>query len=459
MGVQVVTSVSHTSGGTYCDGVFCPIVTHVLPFTGRKRSMGDERIIPPPPRNRRRECDILAELPNTLGLVLWQDLRHVRDWAESPDEVRARLFTSPTIEVRAKRRDARAFAAELTQAVDTFAAMKAQPVAVNPGEIATACEDVLRWALKQEHTRTAIEWAEIAAIVDGTNAKRANVAGRVTRNANDYERAEVWFKRGIGLARDQGDVVEQVWGHLGYGRLCQELGWVEGARKHLGRGSNLAWKDGPPSLAASAQHDLAAMLMVRGHLAEAVERAQRALLWYPKRHPRIPYFAADVGLLLVLGSRYIPAARLLRTALRAIEQPSVRAMVLALSSRAFAGGGEPEEAAVYRSRALKMLAKHRQLEPVARWHLADAHRLAGNWSAAQAEAEDTLQLAISLNDRETERMTRTLLRLIAARRIARPKGAGTELRGFLRLLSERVGEWSPRRGRNYPGPWGEDRAA
>jgi hypothetical protein len=176
--------------------------------------MGDERIIPPPPRNRRRECDILAELPNTLGLVLWQDLRHVRDWAESPDEVRARLFTSPTIELRAKRRDARAFAAELTQAVDTFAAMKAQPVAVNPGEIATACEDVLRWALKQEHTRTAIEWAEIAAIVDGTNAKRANVAGRVTRNANDYERAEVWFKRGIGLARDQGDVVEQVWGHL-----------------------------------------------------------------------------------------------------------------------------------------------------------------------------------------------------------------------------------------------------
>ena len=100
--------------------------------------------------------------------------------------------------------------------------------------------------------------------------------------------------------------------------------------------------------------------MVRGHLTEAEERARRALLWYPKNHPRLPYFAVDVGLMLVLGGRYGAAARLLRIALRSIEQPSVRTMVLALMARAFAGMGEPEEFAVMRRRSLKMLEKHRQ---------------------------------------------------------------------------------------------------
>jgi len=369
------------------------------------------------------------------------------------------LFNPPTVEVHAKRRDARACAVELIPALDTFASLKANPLTATPRDIGRACERVVNWALEHEHTRTAIEWAEIAALVEPTNPKSANVAGRVTRNANEYDRAEIWFKRGIGYAREQGNVVEQIWGHLGYGRVCQELGWVKGARKHLGRGSQLAWKKGPPSLAASAQHDLAAMLMVRGHLAEAEDRARRALQWYPKNHPRLPYFAVDVGLMLVLGSRYGAAARLLRVALRSIEQPSVRTMVLALTARAFAGMGEPEEFAVMRRRSLKMLEKHRQMETVTRWHLADAQRLAGNWSAAEAEADQTLALALEQNDPETARMTRTVIRLIAERRTPRPKGVGGELREFLRLLSARVEEWSPRRGRNYRGPWGENRAA
>src|SRR4051794_30697492 len=198
--------------------------------------MGEERIIPGPPHFLHREGEILDELPDALGLVLWQDLRHLRDWAESPSEVRSRLFNPPTVEVHAKRRDARACAAELITALDTFASLKANPLTANPRDIGRACEQVVSWALEHEHTRTAIEWAEFAALVEPTNPKSANVAGRVTRNANEYDRAEIWFKRGIGYAREQGNVVEQIWGHLGYGRLCQELGWVKGARKHLGRG-------------------------------------------------------------------------------------------------------------------------------------------------------------------------------------------------------------------------------
>jgi tetratricopeptide (TPR) repeat protein len=422
--------------------------------------MGEERIIPGPPHYLHREGEVLNELPNALGLVLWQDLRHLRDWAESPSEVRSRLFNPPTVEVHAKRRDARACAAELITALDTFASLKANPVTATPRDIGRACERVVNWALEYEHTRTAIEWAEIAALVEPTNPKSANVAGRVTRNANEYDRAETWFKRGIGYAREQGNVVEQIWGHLGYGRLCQELGWVNGARKHLSRGSHLAWKKGPPSLAASAQHDLAAMLMMRGYLPEAVERARRALLWYPKNHPRIPHFAVDCGLLLVLGSRFASATRVLRAAMRSIELSSVRTMVLAMTASAYAGMGVPAEAAVWRHRALKMLDKHPQMEAATRWHLANALRLAKDWSAAEVEAAHVLAVAVEQNDREIQRMTRILIGWIGKRRAGRDRlPASAELREFVGELSGRLSAWSPRRGRNYRGPWGENRAA
>ena len=65
--------------------------------------MGEERIIPPPPPARRHEMEILAELPNAAGLVLWQDVRHLRDWAESGSQLRAALFNPPTRDVRAKQ--------------------------------------------------------------------------------------------------------------------------------------------------------------------------------------------------------------------------------------------------------------------------------------------------------------------------------------------------------------------
>lgn len=419
--------------------------------------MGGERIIPAPPRSRKREGAILHEVPNVLGLVLWQDLRHLRDWTESAPEVRTKLFKPPTAEVLAKRRDARACAGEIAPSLDTFAAMRADPVNADPSDLGAACEKIVEWALEREYTQAAVEFAEAGATVDPSNPKRANIAGRLTRDVCEYERAEDWFKRGIGLARSQRDTIEKFWGHVGYGKLCKEIGRVKDARKHLNRASRLAWKAGPPTLAASAQHDICALLMVRGYLAEAAQHARLALHWYPQSDPRLPFFGADAALMLVLGRRYAAAARVLRPVLRAVQQPSARAVVFALAARAYAGAGEAEEAAVMRKRALKLLHKHPSLEAVARWHLADALRLAGNWEGAQAEAEAALAIATTQNDGETARMNRMLLGLIARRQPAPPRSA-TDVRDFVQKLTERVAHWSPRRGRQ-PGPWGVGRAA
>ncbi|MBB6073134.1 hypothetical protein [Longimicrobium terrae] len=392
-------------------------------------------------------------------MVLWQQVRHLRDWAAADEVVRGKLFCPATPDVVAKRRDAYSSAPELSPHLDVIFGVQRDPLTVDVSRVGAACESLASWALTGEHEQTAIELAETGALIDDTNPKLANLAGRLTRNAHAYDRSEIWFQRGISLALERRNVVERVWGHLGYGRLFQELGRVPGARKHLNAGSRLAYKHGPPSLAASAQHDLCALLIVRGHLAEAAVRARRALLWYPKNHPRLPLFAADVGLLLILARHYRAASWLLKRVLKVVDQGGARAAVVALAARASAGAGDVEEAVVLRRRAEKLVSNHPVMEPAVRWHLADSRRLLGDWDSAARDAESALTVALTRNDKEAVRLIRQLTRMVEQRTVSPPKqGVSGEVRDFVQQIGHRISIWSPRVG-PWPPPWGEARAA
>lgn len=401
---------------------------------------------------------MFAELPDAVSPVLWQDLRHVRDWAESDRDVRTFLFRPASRDALARRAEARSSAPELEKALTTFSALKAQPADFDKRRIAEACDAVVDWAQRHEYVHTAIEWAELAAYIASTNPKLANSAGRLTRNANEFERAEVWFLRAIGLARNQGNDIEKFWGHAGYAKVCKETGRVKDARRHLNRAASIARKGGPPSLAAALQHELCAFLMLRGRLKEAVERAQKALDLYPYSEPRLPFFGADMALMLILNRRYSLGARVARSVLRILDKHSARPAILALAARAFAGAGEHEEAAVHRSRSLKLLAKHSQYEALTRWHLTEALRLLGKWDAARADAEMGLRTAERQNDREMVRLLRMSLRSIEEHRPAPARPSSSRDREMVRELSEKLSRWTPRRVRDS-GPWGLDRAA
>ena len=383
----------------------------------------------------------------------------MRDWSESQPASRRALFPStPTSSVLEKRRHALASpSAPPAEALQTIWSAKGSPLVADARSLGHACFELARWAERREHRKTAMEWAEIAAAIDPENPKFSNLAGRLNRNENEYERAEIWFKRGVAFARDQDDKVELIRAHLGYGRLCTELGRLRDASTHLNTGSRLAKQYGPPSLAAEAQHDLCALLISHGQYEEAERRARRALRLYGKTHRRLPYFGGDVALLFVLEGDYLNAARILPTVVRLIQQPSVRTAMVALNARALAGAGRIDDAVVARTRASKMLAKHDGLEPLARWHLADSARLAGDWSRADAEAVRALEAATIAKDRETATHIARLLDLIRNRAPAlpRPIRSDEDFRPFVRLLRERLSTWSPRRARAWRPPWNE----
>jgi tetratricopeptide (TPR) repeat protein len=453
--------------------------------------MGEERLILPPPLQRRRENEILNELPNVLGLVLWQDVRHLHAWVEASASVRPHRRTPPEIAgalpdihpgsvftsapspkdlfnpspppwVVAKRKDARAQCGELAAALDALQAVAASPLSVDRAAVADGCRQVVEWALAHEHTQTAIEFAEAAALVAPEDPAMANLAGRVTRNAREYSRAEVWFNRGIGYAREQNDKVELTRGHLGYGTLYRLLDRVAEARRYLNSGSRIARRLGQPSLAAEAQHDLCVLLIVRGHYAEAEKHAHTALRWYPKNHPRFPLFVADVAYLFVLRRNFAAAVRVLRGVIRTAElSPSTRSAILALYSRALAGAGHIDEAARQSRRVLRLLQRHQEWETLALWHLAEAERASANWESAEAYASRALEIATDQGDRETMTVTRRTLGAILAKMPAPPRAIrkDDEFRVFVEMLVNRLANWAPRRARPRRAPWGDQWAA
>jgi tetratricopeptide (TPR) repeat protein len=429
--------------------------------------MGEERLILPPPPNRRCEGEILRELPDDLGMVLWQDLRHLCAWAEvaertdggaatGGEQPRARDFrrrtslaglfnASPPEWVLAKRRAAAAACGELAEALARFGSVTSAPLLVDRQSLAAACARVVEWALERELPQTAIEFAEAAALVDHRSPAMANLAGRVTRNAGETARAEIWFNRGITFSREQQDAIELTRGHLGYGILCQDQGRVRCAMRHFNVGARRARKAGLEWLAAEVQHDIMLLLTVRGRFADAEKHARLALRWYGKRHARLPLFAADVALLMVLERNYSLAARLARASLRHVSAPAARSVILALHARALAGAGSVNELDWLRRRVVRITTQSGEREAVALWHLGHAERLAGEWDASERSAARALEIAESRRDAETAALARHLLAAARERRPAPPPSGrrGGEFLEFIDTLSHRLATWSP----------------
>ena len=413
--------------------------------------MGQKQIIPePPPVQRRLDTAILGETPPALAVVLWQHARHLRDWIDASPAEREALFTpDPPRWVVAKRKEARAELPELAADLEVVEGVLRSPLDADRARLAAALERLARWAEARGHAATAVQLAELSALVDREEPRLANLAGRLTRNAGDHTRAEAWLERGIGLARRRRDWVEYTRGHLGAGILCMAAGREARASRHLNTASTIAMREGHEWLAAEAQHDLFQFMTVRGNLVDAEVHARRALAWYPKHHQRFPFFAADVAFLLVCQRHHAAAAALLRAFVQVVKPPQ-NVLGFSMLVRALAAAGPAQEFERTRARLLDLLRRHGEYEAAARWHLAYADRAAGRWESARANARTAAELAHAQQDGETERLARVLLAELEAGvpsppELPRDDGKFTE---WLAALTSRLERWSPtRRGR------------
>jgi tetratricopeptide (TPR) repeat protein len=322
---------------------------------------------------------ILREADGDLGRELFVALQNVRLFASAPEAARQDLFR------------ARGSGSALDLAPDhplrrplaVFAAL-VQGRPASDRELALACRSVAEWAEGFSSLSTAVAFSEVAAHVVPSDPEMANLAGRACRHAGERARAELWYERGLGLARRSGSALEYINGHLGFGNLLRDYGEHGHALRWIKRAGVAARRSGLREAAAEALHDAYAIAYLRGDFARATSFARRAARVYPVHARRMPYFGADLALLLSRRGFYGLALDLLR-----VVQPHLAAPVDALqiwSLLTYAAGGCGDHAAY--AEALAQVRKMAEMYPEASaaalaYAAAGAH-LIKDWDSAES---------------------------------------------------------------------------
>jgi tetratricopeptide (TPR) repeat protein len=298
------------------------------------------------------DLTILREVDGDLGAELLLALCNVRLVAQTPAELRGRLFTPHP------PRFSTDLAPDVIQnAITVFGRVVAESASLPDSELVRACREVAEWAEDNSHAITAIAFAEVAAHLLPEDAEMANLAGRACRRAGERPRAELWYERGWGLARRAGDVRQYIDGHLGFGSLLRDFGEYGKALKKLKRAGLAARKAGMKESAAEAIHDAWYLAYLREDLARASILALSASRLYPVHAKRRPYYTADLALLLTRRGLYVEALDLLRLAMTQLHAPVERLHANGLIAYA-AAGARDEKAFATALRAVQDSAPH-----------------------------------------------------------------------------------------------------
>jgi tetratricopeptide (TPR) repeat protein len=199
---------------------------------------------------------VLDEVPGALGVLLWQVLRDVRLWTETPVPVRGDLF-SPGAATRLRRmgRQARPDA-PLRKALKKLVAFCANGPENDMVEVSRACVQAAQWAIAAGRLATALDFSQAAALGQPSDATAALNVGRLASQLGERARAETWFRRTITVARRGQDWDPYATALLELGRLYLERNNRRAARRFLIRAARAAARRGFSSLRDAAQEEL-----------------------------------------------------------------------------------------------------------------------------------------------------------------------------------------------------------
>jgi tetratricopeptide (TPR) repeat protein len=413
--------------------------------------MPGKYITPPAPDWPDSEIGILAELEDgELAVELWLVVRKARLFAKTPPGLRSGLFHRHLSEKVKRRRKALRveIPPELEASLQTFADLTSRRP-VDAAALAAACAKVAEWAAQRSLEQTAVHFARAAAAVAPDDPTIANLSALMYRRAGDWKRAEQFYARAIGLAREHDNKIEYICGHIGSAALLYARGVkLRRAVKHLRTAARKAAKEkGSLWLASHALHDSMLLLVQREQFPAAEIVARRAAELYPLHDSRFPFFVADFAFVQLEQNRHSTAAPLLQLCLRTIEEPAVRCLIMSLLARAYAGIGITDEFHRYRHSAIELAKKYGEHAPTIHYHLAEGARACRLWPDAERHARRARQLAIARGDGELVRLARRSLRFTAERESGHSQLApsGSPLEQLAHELAVRLRRWNRKR--------------
>jgi tetratricopeptide (TPR) repeat protein len=320
--------------------------------------MSDTSPTPRPPRKPRRRWrwhvppalmhgaeqveggEILAELEGAQALVMWQVARDVALWGSAEPEQRATLFVPGAHERWTEQLEAAGVDAALESALRAAAEVIRTPDTITEAELTAACRAVAQWADERELLGTALAFVQAGAVASPRDSALGYQVGLLARRRAEYPRAESWFRRVIGLARQAKDWDSYARAFLGLANLYIQRGNYPAARRFLIRCLRAARRHGFRELQAMAYHDLMGIAAQTDQFAEANELARMAFRAYGPRHPRLAALASDVGVLWLLRGEFAAALETLRAAHPHIAHPCDQLLSWGNIARAAGGVGD-----------------------------------------------------------------------------------------------------------------------
>ncbi len=238
---------------------------------------------------------VLQEVPGELGVALWQAMRDVMLWAQAPAGERAAVFAPG-----AQRRKPElgggdgAGSGEVLESLRQLSALVANPGGTNPTVVSLACRQVAQWAEAGGRPATALAFAQAASLSVPGDVGAAYSIARLAHTTGDAARAEVWYRRAVGLARRTREWRLYSRSFRGLGMLARERGDGTAARYHLVRALRGGRRGGMRQEQAAALHELFLLAVEVGRFEEADRLAVAAFQAYGSRDARLRPLARDV---------------------------------------------------------------------------------------------------------------------------------------------------------------------
>jgi tetratricopeptide (TPR) repeat protein len=300
----------------------------------------------PPPLTRGTEllegADVLAELPNEAGLLLWRALRNVSLWSSAGPREQRELFASRAWERRLAEIATTELDPLLVQPLETLAGILADPAAAHREGVALACRRIAQWADARGAGATALAFTQAASLVCPHDPGLALEVGRLARRRAENSRSESWFRRAIMLGRQSADWETYALAYLGLGNLFKQRGNFPQARRAHVKGLRAARRKGHREIVGRAYHDLMTIEVESANGARAQEYAAAALRAYGAGHLRLPVLAHDVAALWLMQGQFARALAVFEAVLPHFGNPSERLQVLGSRGRAAAAAGRRE---------------------------------------------------------------------------------------------------------------------
>ncbi|HEX2211113.1 MAG TPA: hypothetical protein VHG93_25745 [Longimicrobium sp.] len=340
--------------------------------------------------------NVLDEVRSELGVLLWQTLRDVDLWALARPDARAGLFSPGSLRRRTERIEAeletehpaRSLLLGLTR-------MLGSPDRVSEMEVSEVCEELSRWASDVGLPRTALAFAQRAALAAPEEAGPAYLVGLVARRAADYRRAETWLRRTLALSRRNRDWRFYGLAHLGIANLHMQRGDAPRARVRLLRALRASRRYGLWSVRSMVLHDLFCVTATGEHAENAEMYARAAFRSYGRRHPRLPVLAHDIARYWMSRGHHARAFETFRAVLPHLTRASDRLLGWANLAQAAGGAGDGIAFNEAWSRVWRMVDSGNDLERVAEAMINVALGAAslGQWVRQEMAAAYALQVA------------------------------------------------------------------